>query len=338
VKYFRFIGVVVGASLLGYLLYRVGLARLWQSLRLLGWGYVLVLAAGFLWEFINTIGFQASLTEPVKIPLARLFRIRLIGETFNALLPSGYIAGEPLKVKFLCIDMPFHEASTGVLVAKVAQSLSLVFYLVLGLTLTRPDSPSLLRDRGILISVSLLAVGIIIFTFLIFRGSFSQASNVMHSLTRHPWFKRQEERFLALDHSLREFFRHEKMQFLKSFLWHGAGWFVSAMEVTLILFLLGHPISWQKALFMAALAQLGTSAAVAIPEGVGFYEGGHYLAASLLGLPPLLGVSVALIRRVREFFWHAIGLVMFWSLSKELTKTQTPTASGTVPTVLPTNG
>jgi hypothetical protein len=315
-KHFRYIGILVGASLLGYLLFRVGISRLWVSLRWLGWGYLPVLAVGFLWLLVNAIGFQYSFSARVKTSLPRLFEIRLIGETFDALIPSGYTAGEPLKIKFLCADMPFQDASVGVLVAKVAQGLSLIVYLVLGLTLTRPASPSLLHDRGVLIGVSLTALGIIAFTVLIARGSFAQASGLLHLWTRHPWFKRQEERLQSLDESLREFFQHEKKRFVKSLLWHGVGWFVSALEVPLIFYLLGRPIAWQKGCFMAALAQLGSSVAVAVPEGVGFFEGGHYLAATLLGLPPFLGLSVGLIRRVREFFWHAVGLAMFWSISK----------------------
>ena len=67
------------------------------------------------------------------------------------------------------------------------------------------------------------------------------------------------------------------------------------------------------------MAQLGAMIrrAVHAPGGVGLYEGGHYMAASLLGLPPALGLSVSLIRRVRELFWdlRRPGF-LFWKLSR----------------------
>lgn len=335
-KYLRFLGVLVGLSLLGYLFHRVGWTLIRQSLSWLGWKYSIVLASALVWDWANTIGFEKAFRKPLlKTSFAKLFQIRLVGETFNALLPSGYVGGEPIKAKLLSRDMPLHEATSSLLIAKVAQSIALVIYMVLGLTLTLPWKDSPLRQRGALVGISLLSVGIGIFAFLIVRGSFSQGADWMHRLTRHPWFKKQEQRLLRLDHSLREFFLHEKQQFVGSLIWHSVGWFISAMEVPLIFYLLGAPITWQQGWFIAALAQLGSSVAVAIPEGVGFYEGGHYLAASLLGLPPSLGLSVGLIRRVRELFWHGIGIFLYWHLSKELIKTPIPAEPESFPTVSP---
>lgn len=323
-KALRFIGILIGLSLLGYLLHQVGFSFLRQSLGWLGWGYLWVLASALLWDWVNTIGFQKAFPKKaLNTSFLKLFEIRIVGETFNALIPSGYMGGEPLKIRFLSDDMSVHEAGSSVMIAKVAQSLSLVLYLVLGLTVTRPG-PSPLRQKAAWMSVGGLALGIGLFAFLIARGSFSQLGRFLHRWTRHPWLQHQEARLLALDQSLREFFRHEKKRFVESLLWHSAGWLVSAMEVPLILYLMGHPISWQEGWFMAAMAQLGSSVGAAVPGGIGFFEGGHYLAAGLLGLPPSLGLSVGLIRRVRELFWDAIGLLLFWHLSKERQSSKWP--------------
>lgn len=320
-KPLRTVGILVGVSLLGYLVHQVGLSMIRQSLTWLGWGYVLVLLSPIAWDFVNTIGFQKALgRKAIKISFLRLAEIRIVGETFNALLPSGYIGGEPLKAKYLAADMPLRKATSSVLIAKVAQSVALVIYLLLGLTITRPWADSPLHSRATLVGLCLLALGIGLFTLFIASGSFSAWAAWLHRQTGHPWLKRQEQHLQDLDHSLREFFQHERKQFLKSLFWHSLGWVVSAMEVPLIFYLMGHPITWKQGWFIAAMAQLGSSVAFAIPDGVGFFEGGHYLAATMLGLPPFLGLSVGLIRRVRELFSHAIGLSCFWHLSKDQPK------------------
>src|SRR5258706_7132848 len=132
-KYLRVLGILIGLSMLGYLVQKVGFTTIRQSLGWLGWRYIFVLASALAWDWVNTIGFQKAFGKrKLKISFARLFEIRIVGETFNALLPSGYVGGEPLKAKYLARDMPLHEAASSVLVAKLAQSLALVIYLVLG--------------------------------------------------------------------------------------------------------------------------------------------------------------------------------------------------------------
>ena len=120
----------------------------------------------------------------------------------------------------------------------------------------------------------------------------------------------------ALNDSIGAFYREGKQRFLGSVLWHGAGWIAGAFEVAAIFYLIGHTVSWREAWFIGAMAQLAAVVGLFAPAGIGLYESGHYLAASALGLPPALGVTVALIRRVREIFWDCVGLWIFWRLSR----------------------
>ncbi len=318
-KILRFLGVLVGLTIAGLLVRQVGWASIRETLGMLGWSYFIVLAYPISWMSLNTSGWRSALPAPfARFSLWRLAGIRLAGETFNSLLPSGYVGGEPLKAKLLARYIPLREAAASVLIAKAAQSIGLVFFVGLGLTVGgRPDRPSLFHQPTELAAVAMLATGIALFTLLLSRRSFSRIGRWLHQLTGHPWLKTQEERLVALDDSLGVFYREGKARFLASILWHGAGWICGALEVALIFHLLGHPIGWRESWFIGALAQLAAVIGLFAPAGVGMYEGGHYLAAQILGLPPALGVSVALIRRVREIFWDVVGLGLFWRLSKE---------------------
>ena len=126
------------------------------------------------------------------------------------------------------------------------------------------------------------------------KGSFSRLGRWLHRVTKIRWLQRQEDRLIALDQSIGAFYREGKMRFVSSILWHGAGWLAGRSEVAVIFYMIGTPITWRQAWFIGAMGQLGAIIGLMVPAGVGLYEGGHYMAASLLGLPPGLGLSVSL--------------------------------------------
>src|SRR5258708_7060517 len=323
-KIIRIVGVVIGIVIVTLVVREVGWAKIEHSLGILGWGYVLVIAYPITWILMNTAGWRMVLhREFALLPLWRLAQIRLSGETFNSLLPSGYVGGEPLKAKLLSRWIPMSEAASSVLIAKAAQSVGLVFFVGLGLTWGgNRKQTSLAHHPRTLIALFLLTGGIFIFTLLLTRRSFSRLGKWLHNLTGHPWLQKQEAKLMALDDSIGAFYREGKRRFLGSVLWHLGGWAAGALEVALIFFLIGHPVNWRQAWFIGAMAQLAAVVGLFAPAGVGMYEGGHYLAASILGISPALGVSVALIRRVREIFWDLVGLFLFWKMSH--VKEQTP--------------
>jgi uncharacterized protein (TIRG00374 family) len=313
-KFLRIVAVLIGLSLAGYLLHQVGLGEVRHSLGLLGWGYILILAYPAVGTFFNTSGWRSTLRS--YVPFSLLFRIRVAGETFNSLLPSGYVGGEPLKIKLLSRRIPGSEATSSVLIAKAGQSVALVFFVTLGLTIGNEGSPSVFKNPKTLIALVALSLGIGIFAWLLASRSFSRMGRWLHQVTGNRWLKKQDVHLVALDDSLGVFYRGGKLRFLVCVLWHLAGWLAGALEVAIIFRLMGYPVTWQQAWFIGAMAQLAAVVGLVIPAGIGLYEGGHYMAASILGIDPTLGLTVSLIRRVREVFWDGIGLFFFWKLSK----------------------
>jgi uncharacterized membrane protein YbhN (UPF0104 family) len=313
----RLLGLLAGTWMVVYLVREVGWASIRETLSLLGWRYAVVLAYPLTWISLNTVAWRYACHAGARVPpLLTLGQLRVAGETFNSLLPSGYVGGEPIKARLLARSMPLHEAASSVLVAKAAQSVALVIYLGLGLTLAHPGERALRNNPAPLIALALLAAGIGLFLLLLTRRSFSRAGRWLHRVSGHAWLRAQEPRLMALDQSLGRSYREGKGRFLASVAWHGAGWLAGALELALIFWLLGFPLSWTQAWFMGAMAQLAATVGLISPAGIGFYEGGHYMAAVALGLPPSLGLSASLIRRIRELFWDAVGLGLYWHLSR----------------------
>jgi glycosyltransferase 2 family protein len=315
-KYFRILGVLIGLSVAAFLIHKVGLASVRQSLGLLRWGYLFVILYPMSWMLLNTVGWWWAIHKPFqRIRLVRLAMIRLAGETFNSLLPSGYVGGEPLKAALLGRTIPLREATSSVLISKSAQSIAMILFVGVGLTAGKSTGPAVLHGPTLLALV-LLSAGIALFTWLLAKRSFSRLARWIHGITGWPWLREQEPKLVALDESLGVFYRQGKGRFAMSIAWHMAGWIAGALEVAVIFMLLGHPLPLRQAWFIGAMGQLAAVAGMFVPAGVGLFEGAHYMAAAMLGLPPAVGLSVALIRRVREVFWDAVGVLLFWRLTR----------------------
>jgi uncharacterized protein (TIRG00374 family) len=315
-KVLRILGVLLGVALLALLIHHVGWVSVRESLLLLKWGYAIVLIYPLTWQFLNTTGWRYALHPSAgKVPLITMLKVRLAGETFNSLLPSGYVGGEPIKAKLLSTWVPLREAVSSVLIAKAAQSIGLLLFIGLGLVIGVPPGHVEGQHKA-WIALGVLSGGVLIFVWLLGHQSFSRIARALHRFTRLPFLLKAEPRLLALDDSLGKFYRDCKARFVASGMWHGFGWIAGMFELVLIFALMGHPINWRQAWFMGALAQLGSVIGLISPAGLGFYEGGHYMAAVVLGLPPSLGISASLIRRVREVFWNGFGLYFFHKYSK----------------------
>jgi uncharacterized membrane protein YbhN (UPF0104 family) len=87
-------------------------------------------------------------------------------------------------------------------------------------------------------------------------------------------------------------------------------WLVSAVEVLLIMALLGAPVPAGTAFTIAVLTVLVEGFFFFVPARVGVQEGGLYAIFAALGLDPARGFSLGLVRRLREITWGLAGLAI----------------------------
>ena len=92
------------------------------------------------------------------------------------------------------------------------------------------------------------------------------------------------------------------------------GWTLGTGEIWLAMKYLGHELPLSDALVMESLAQAVSSAAFIVPGALGVQEGGFMLFASLLGLPPSLGLALAFARRFRDIVIFLPGLLVWQSI------------------------
>jgi len=91
-----------------------------------------------------------------------------------------------------------------------------------------------------------------------------------------------------------------RAEFFLSVLWRLFGWLLGAVEIALILYLLGEPISLGEALMIDALTTAVRTAFFFVPAGLGVQEGSLMFFGATLGIGGEVMMAAALIKRARE--------------------------------------
>ena len=91
--------------------------------------------------------------------------------------------------------------------------------------------------------------------------------------------------------------------------YHLGAWLLGAIEVWLVLFAIGHPISLADCVTIESLGMAARSAGFFIPGGIGAQEGGLIMAGSLVGLSPEAALAVAIFKRLGDVTVGVPGLL-----------------------------
>lgn len=95
---------------------------------------------------------------------------------------------------------------------------------------------------------------------------------------------------------------------------HTLAWAAGAVEIWLILYFMGYPVSWLEAFALEALGQAIRSAAFAMPGALGVQEAGYMVLAPMVGLSPEIGLALSLVKRVRHVVLGVPALLIWQGL------------------------
>lgn len=296
-----------------WMLQQVGWPTIWQHLLRVGWWWPVLLMPYGLVNLIEAVSWDLLLLSPEHRPsMIRLFWLRLGGEALNTMTPTAGLGGEPFKAARLAdLGVPWQEATASVIIHKGVAILSLVLYIFLGLALV----PFLLTLSTALVwllgaAASLLAIGALMFVILQGRDPCIQGIRLLERFGLCPRrLKEKEQDLEGLDAQMAAFYREHPGRGFVSLTLFFLSWMTHAIEVYLIFWLLGHPISWGLAVCLDALAMLFTALGFFIPVSMGVQDGGNILLALGFNLGATLGAAFSIIRRLREAFWMGLGLI-----------------------------
>jgi hypothetical protein len=307
--------LALGGTVLVVTVRAVGVETLVRDLRLIGWGLALILLVESLSVLLNTGGWALAF-PPGERPVSgrRLLAARLAGDGINYLTPSATVGGELLRVRLLGRHVPPALRWASVSVAKVGQTVAQAVFILLGLALVVPRlaavRPWLGQPGRIVAAVLALAVATATggaFLWIVQHGFWATMRGLLGRLRLARWLPASWARpGRALDRTLGRLGAGRVAASLACFV---GGWAVGAAEIYLILRFVGVAVDWRLAIALETGSVLLDGILFFVPAKVGTQEGGKVLLFAALGLDPVRGLTVGVVRRIRELTYAGVGLV-----------------------------
>ncbi len=306
-RWFEGLALAVGLLILGGTLWRIGVQGLARDLGAIGWGLGAILLVEVLNVLLNTWGW--SLGFPAgerRVSARRLLAIRMAGDGVNYLTPSATVGGELLRVRLLGADAPLALRWASVSAAKLGQTVGQAIFILLGLTLVLPRLVGAAPWVGWLGGTIAAILVALAFVWLIHRGLWASLRGVARRLGVRQFLPSAwAEHGRDLDAALRRLGGIRVVAGLACFV---AAWSVGAVEIYLILLLAGARLDWHTCLALEAGSALIDGILFFVPAKVGTQEGGKVVLFAALGLDPARGLTVGVVRRIRELIYAGLGL------------------------------
>lgn len=306
---------VLGAALFALLINHVGLGPLAANLRRAGWTLVPICLLWIPVYMCRAAAWQLCMGQaPGRPSYRRTVLISTVTYAVNLVTPFVQAGGEVLRVGAMTPFLGASRATGSTVTYYMLHALSNLLLWLAGIVLllvTVPLAPALVLPFAVL---GLAIVALIAFIFS--RHQYGVVAPVERLLSRIPLVRRlvaplekRRDRLEELDAVITGFYRESPLRFFLALVVDIAGRVIAVGEYFLAAWGLGIHIDPVTTLIIGAVGALVVNVIFFVPLETGVKEGGLYAAFQLLGFDPALGVYAAIVQRLREFVWIAIGLL-----------------------------
>lgn len=285
---------------------RVGLASMMTQLKATRVALPIVLSLSIFRLFLQSATWSASLKgEKVAVNTATLIGTRLASQSMGYLTVLGPLVSEPMKVKLL-------GTSSEPTIAATLLDTGVYWFTSVLIAISGIISIALIAVHGFAYQWIPVIFALALAVLVITRRDSILAHVVRAFGERTPsWLARAAKWESSIRH-----YRLEQPALVSRMFWIGvACQLLIASEVVVVLWSLHLPIHLFSVLAIEGVTRAMKLASGWIPARVGSDEGGAISAFGVVGLSPMLGLGLALTRRIRDLLWAFIGVIWLgWKL------------------------
>ena len=312
---------IFGLAVLAIMVTQLDFQQVWEGVTHAGYWFLAVIVLwGFLYIF-NTAAWWIiirSQDEQQKPTFSFwwLYKITVSGFALNYATPGGLMGGEPYRIMSLSPKIGTERASSSVILYVMTHIFSHLWFWLLSVPLyllTQRLTPVV---APILIAVTVFCLAAIWF-FL--RGYKRGIAVTGMSILSHfpmvkrwaqPFFERNRERLAEIDHQIAALHNQNPRTFVTAVLLELSCRIISALEIFFILLVIMPSVNYVQCILILSFTSLFANMLFFMPLQLGGREGGFLMSTDGLGMTVQAGIFVALLVRLRELIWTAIGLAL----------------------------
>ncbi len=251
-----------------------------------------------------------------KVGFWWLYRVTVSGFALNYATPGGLMGGEPYRIMALSPKVGAERASASVILYAMTHIFSHFWFWLFSCFLY-----VITQTVSLFMAVLLLAVAtfcLLAIWFFLKGYKKGIAMRCMNVLRRFPMIRKWAEPFIerhrmqldTIDRQIAALHNQNRRSFVSAVSIEFLGRMASALEIYFVLLVMSPTASYMDSILILAFTSLFANIFFFMPLQLGGREGGFLMSAKGLALTANIGISVALIVRIRELIWTAIGLLM----------------------------
>jgi hypothetical protein len=316
----RFTGVGVVFSLLGlalfaYFVWKAGPALIWAQMRALGWGFLVILLISAARPVVRALAWTRCFETTHTLRWRDALGAYLVGDALGNLMPLGIVVSEPAKAALVRERVPLVAAASALAVENLFYMLSVALFIFAGMAALLLSFP--LPPRMRLVSYATLGgiIVVILAAYVVIHRRWKFLSRTVEFFAARGVGRRFAEKrgatFVSLEDRVYGFYERHGARFLPilllEFCFHLAG--VVEVFATLY-FITGARPTWLAAFVLESVNRVINVVFKFVPMRFGVDEAGTNWFTKLFRLGENVGVTLAIVRKVRVVVWTAVGVAL----------------------------
>src|ERR1043166_5504080 len=315
------LGVVfglLGLLLFAYFVRQAGVGQIVAGIQRLGAGFLLILAVSSIRYIVRSLAWILCIEPPHKLRFRDAFAARLMGDSLGNIVPFLSVAvAEPSKAVFVKDRVPLIVGLSGLAIENIFYSLSVALFIFTGtatllLTFSLPKGLRYASIATLIVTLLIIPIVYLIVHwqmrflsgFVGYLGDRGVARNFMSKL---------KPRAQALEERVYGFYERSQQSFITIFALDTCFHLAGVLEVFVTLWLIS-PVAptLTQAFILESVNRIINVTFKFIPLRAGVDEGGTGQVSKVLGFARDIGVTLAIVRKGRDIFWSAIGVLLIW--------------------------